>query len=715
MSRFQPRRTLITIAVAAAMAPMTFAAESESEPQVLSGITVYGETDGYNAPLAASSKTDTPLRDVPQSISVITRESIDDLNMQSIGDVVSYVPGVSMAQGEGNRETPIIRGSSSTGDFFLDGMRDDVQYYRDLYNIEQVEVLKGANGMMFGRGGVTGLINRVTKQANGEEIRSATLQGGSHGNKRASLDIGQSLTDTVAFRLNGVYEDSDSYRDDVLLKRYGVNPTMTIKASEATGFSIGLEYFHDERTADRGVSSFQGRPLKTRAGEFFGNPRLSPTDSTVKSATVLVEHRFSDNVLLRNRTRYADYSKFYQNVFPGAVNSTATSVSLSAYNNDTQRRNLFNQTDLMFSVATGSVQHKLLTGVELARQETQNFRETGYFDSVATGTQSVSVPLSNPRTDLPVSWRQSAGDADNDGTARIAALYLQDEIVLSPHWQILAGLRFDRFEVDLTNNRTSTTISNTDNLLSPRLALVYKPVESMSLYASYGMAYQPRAGEQLASLSATNASLDPEEFTNYELGAKWDALPGLALTAALFRIERDNIAVADPDIGQPGGPPAGTMILIKGQRNQGLELGATGSVTDKWSIIGAFTYQDAEVTQDQSTTVLEGARLGGVPKITASLWNRYDINPQWGVGLGIVGKDNILAATENLQNPANNVRLHGFTRFDAAVYYTFSERVRAQVNVENLTSKDYFQFAHSNTNVTPGSPRAVRATVTAWF
>src|SRR5690606_5878228 len=323
---------------------------ADEKPSVLPKIQVQEALDeeGYKPNVAQTAKTDTPLRDVPQSISVLTRQTLDDLNVQNIGDAVQYVPGVGMAQGEGNRETPVIRGNSSTGDLFLDGMRDDVQYYRDLYNIQQVEVLKGPNGALFGRGGVDGLINRVSKQAVFDPIRSFTLQFGSYDNKRVTADFGDALSDTVAFRVNGVYEDSESYRDDVTLERYGINPTMTFVAGENTTVTAGVEYFHDERTADRGVSSFQGRPLDTRRGEFFGDPDQSPVEATVKMANLFVEHYFNDDFVLRNRTRYGDYDKFYQNVFPGAVNTAAvgddapgTLVSIGAYNNATQRQNFF--------------------------------------------------------------------------------------------------------------------------------------------------------------------------------------------------------------------------------------------------------------------------------------------------------------------------------------------------------------------------------------
>jgi catecholate siderophore receptor len=646
---------------------------------------------------------------------VITRQSIEDLSMQNIGDAMAYVPGVSMAQGEGNRETPVIRGSSSTGDFFLDGMRDDVQYYRDLYNIEQVEVLRGPNGMLFGRGGVGGLINRVTKIADWEHVRGLTLQGGSNSNKRVAVDIGQGLNDSFALRTNAVYEDSDSYRDDVTLERYGVSPSLTFRAQDgATTVGVGLEYFHDERIADRGVSSYLGEPLDVDPETFMGDPDRSPTETTVKMANLMIEHRFSDSVLLRNRTRFADYDKFYQNVFPGAVNTSAvgdndpgTLVAMSAYNNDTQRQNFFNQTDLMFTADTGPVKHKLLTGIELGRQDTENFRNTGFFDSVAPGTTSVLVPISDPRTALPIDFRQSASDADNDSTADIAAVYVQDEIVFSKQWQLIAGLRYDSFDVELDNHRNGTSVESDDDLLSPRIALVHKPIEPLSLYASFSITNQPRAGDQLSSLTPTNASLDPEEFTNYEIGAKWDVLPGLALTAAVFRLERSNVAIPDPN------DPVNRSILVDGQQNQGFELGVAGSITEKWNVMAAYAYQDAEITRDQSATVLDGAKLAAVPEHTFSLWNRYDFTPIWGVGVGVIRKDEILAQTENIATPSSNVIVPDYTRVDAAVFCTLSETLRAQLNVENLFDEDYYEFAHNNTNITPGAPREFRLTLTA--
>jgi catecholate siderophore receptor len=649
-----------------------------------------------------ATKTDTALVDVPQAVTVITRELIDDQAMRSIGDVTRYVPGVGIAQGEGNRDTPVLRGNSTTADFFVDGVRDDVQYFRDLYNVDRVEVLKGPNAMIFGRGGSGGLINRVTKQARGHTLRELTLQAGSWDQYRATLDVGQAVSAALAFRLTGVYEDSGSYRDGVTLQRHGLNPTFAYVLAPATTLRFGYEYFHDERVADRGVPSFQGRPLPTAPSDFFGDQDQSPTWATVNTVYAILEHKFANGVSLRNHTRFSAYEKFYQNVFPGAVNATATTVALSAYNQGTDRENLFNQTDVEFTVDTGTVQHHLLAGLELARQETDNLRLTGYFTSVSPTTTSISVPVSNPRPTSPITFQPSATDANNHGVARTVAVYAQDQIRLLPQLQAVLGLRVEKFTVDFLNNRTAVTVDSADTLVSPRAGLLFKPADALSFYASYTMSYVPRAGEQLSSLSLTNRALDPEEFNNYEVGVKWDARPDLSFTASTYRLDRSNVVITDPT------DPT-RSLLVDGQRATGVELGVTGRLTKNWSIAGGYAYQDGEIKATQSATIVAGARLAQLPRHTLSLWNRYDLNRQLGAGIGAIYRDEIFTSTDN------TVKLPSFVRFDAALFYRFNDRLRAQLNVENILDRDYYASAHSNTNITPGSPRAFRFSVTTAF
>jgi catecholate siderophore receptor len=663
-------------------------------------VEVTGQIADRGQATVTATKTYTPLRDVPQAVTVITHATIAEQSMQSMADVVRYVPGIGMAQGEGNRDTAIFRGNSSTSDFFVDGVRDDVQYFRDLYNVERIEALKGPNAMIFGRGGAGGVINRATRQADWTSTHEATVQLGSFDNRRATIDIGQRLGSAAAARVTALYENSGSYRDGAELERYGINPTFAVSLTPSTVVRVGYEYFHDERTADRGIPSFQGTPFRTDPSTFFGDPAQSPTGVTVNALTAGLEHRFAGGLMLRNRTRFADYAKFYQNVYANnAVRDDGQSASIGAYNNATDRQNLFNQTDLNLMATTGAIRHTLLVGAEFGRQATDNLRHTGYFGEDLT---SVIVPVVAPRVTTPVAFRQSATDADNHGIAIASSVYAQDQIAFSRHLQAVVGLRYDNFQVDFRNNRTGALLTSEDHLLAPRAGFIVKPADSLSLYTSYSLAYVPRAGEQLSSLSLSTAALEPEQFRNYELGAKWDARPDLSLTAAIYRLDRTNVVIPDPV-----DPTRST--LVDGQRTSGLELGIMGRVTSAWRVMGAYAYQDGTITQDLSSTVHAGASLAQLPAHTFSLWNRYDFNRTWGAAVGVVHRGEMFASTDNA------VTLPGFTRADAAVFVNLTPRLRAQVNVENIFDEIYYASAHNNFNITPGSPRAVRVALTTSF
>ncbi|MBL8298414.1 MAG: TonB-dependent siderophore receptor [Rhodanobacteraceae bacterium] len=687
-----------------AYSPLALAQESAKESaekaETLDQVIVVGERQTYQIErTTTATKTDTPLRDVPQSITMIAEGLIDDRAMQNMADVVRYVPGVQMAQGEGHRDAPILRGNTSTADFFVNGLRDDVQYFRDLYNVERVEVLKGPSGMIFGRGGAGGLINRVTKQADWSDTRALNLTMGSWDNRRLTGDYNHALSDSAAFRVTGLYEDSGSYRDHVQLERWAVNPTLNFRASEATTFAFGYEHFEDDRTVDRGVPSFLGKPLQTDESTFFGQPDNSYAYTRVDALKATVTHVFGSGARLVNQTSYADYDKFYQNVFPGAYTAATNQVAISGYNNLTTRENLLNQTDLTFSAQTGSVGHEFLVGMELNRQETDNLRQTAFFPSVGANATSAVVTLPDTIYRGPVTFRPNATDADNHSLARTTAFYLQDQIEFSPQWQAILGARYDRFDADLLNHRNGSTVSSSDDLVSPRAGLIYKPQEDVSLYASYTIAYVPRAGEQLASLTASNRALDPEEFTNRELGLKWDIHQRLSATAAIYRLDRSNVAITDPN------NPA-QSLLVDGQRVQGVELGLAGQVTESWQVMAGYAYQESEV---QTPGSQNGNKLGQVPKHAFSLWNRYDFTPQWGVGLGAIHQDEVYVSTDNA------VVLPRFTRFDAAVFYAVNPNLRLQLNLENLSDKRYFASAHSNNNILPASPRTLRLGLNVHF
>jgi catecholate siderophore receptor len=682
---------------------------ASSEPAVTTLPTIQVTAGNTNRYAAASSstatKTNTLLRDVPQSITVITNELIKDQSVRSIGDAVRYVPGVGISQGEGNRDALVFRGNRSTGDFFTDGIRDDVEYYRDLYNMERIEVLKGANGMIFGRGGSGGVVNRVSKQANWNPVQEFTFQGGSFNQKRMTADVGYVINDKAAIRLNALFEDSDSFRDDVNMMRLGISPTVTIKPTQRTKIVASMERFNDHRTADRGITSFGGRPVDVSRSQFFGDPRRSHANVDVLAFNSLIEHKFESGITLQNRTNYATYDKLYQNVFAnGGLNGMTGLVSLGAYNNTTARENVFNQTNLLYSLNTGPIAHTLMAGIEVGRQETHNRRETGLFNN-NLATTSWFVPLSDPITHVPITFRTRDGGGDIDALNRsvvnVTSLYIQDQIEIIPQLHAIAGVRYDLFEVDFQQkNGLRDHLKTRDDLIAPRFGLIYKPITPVSIYASYSQAYVPRAGDQLTALNVTVETLKPEKFTTLETGVKWDIRPDLAFTAAVYQLDRTN--VINSIVG-------GQTFLSKGQRTEGVEVSLAGQITSNWNVMGGYAYQTGELTSDIFGVAKKGASVAELPRHTFSMWSRYDITPSIGVALGVIHRGSMYSSL------TNRVVLPDFTRVDAALFAQFSKRFRGQLNIENLFDAKYYASAQNDFNITPGSPIAVRASLIAGF
>ena len=647
--------------------------------------------------MSSATKTFTALRDIPQSISLTTKQQIADQNLTSIGDVVRYQPGITAHQGENNRDQVIIRGQSSSADFFIDGVRDDVQYYRDLYDLERVEILRGPNALVFGRGGGGGVINRVTKEADFTPAYIFTLVGGSFGDVRALFDVNRPINKKLAFRANGIAERSSSFRDSVSLHRYGFSPTLTFVPDSKTHITIGGELFRDRRTADRGITSFQGQPADVPISTYYGNPDDSRARANANLAAFSIDRQFG-NLLLRNRTHYGDYDRFYQNYVPGAVNNSKTLVTLTAYNNTTQRQNIFSQTDLVYYLSAGGIKHTLLGGFELGTQRTFNFRNTGYFTNTSS---SIQVPYDDPKTVVPVAFRQSLTDADNRVTAKIGSTYVQDQIELNRFLQVIAGARLDHFDLRFHNNRNNSDLRRIDNLVSPRLGLVVKPIAQLSLYGSYSVSFLPSSGDQFSSLTNITQQVKPERFTNYEIGAKWDIKPTFNLTTAVYRLDRTNTRSSDPN------DPT-RIIQTGGQRTNGFEMSMNGTVSRNWSVTGGYAYQNAFITS-ATISAAAGKQVAQVPHNSFSVWNKYQFLRRLSAGVGIIQRSDMFAGIDN------TVALPGYIRADAAVYYSFNERWRLQANIENLFDTRYFINADSNTNISPGSPRAVKITLNAKF
>ena len=674
-----------------------------------------GNSVGYIATrTTTATKTDTPLINVPQAVTVVTKQQVQDIGAQRLEDVVRYVPGVVWHQGEGNRDQVVIRGQSSTADFFVNGMRDDAQVFRDLYNAERIEILKGPNAMIFGRGGGGGVLNRVLKEADGVPVNEWRFQGGAYNNKRVSGDVGGKITDTFAARINGVFEDSSSYRDYFHMQRAGVNPTFTWTPTAQTKIKLSYEYFRDYRTGDRGIPSQNGVPYDRAApSTFFGNPALSNTPSTQNIVTALVDHTFDDGLNVRSQTRFADYKRFYQNVYPGSAVSASDTLTLSAYNNSNDRQNIGNQTDWTKKFSLGPTQHTFLFGTEFANQKSANARFSGFFTN-NNSTTSTAIPASNPVSWQNVDFRGQASDARNKTNLNISAAYVQDQIELTRWLQLVGGVRFEQFAFNYTNlnNGYTTTgfgplaagtgFSRTDNLVSPRGGVILKPVDNVSYYFSYAVSYLPASGDQFNGLTPGTAAAEPEKFVNKEVGVKWEITPRLTYTTALYELDRTNSRFPDP-------VNLGFFILNGATKTRGVEVTLGGYLTDQWQMTGGYAYTDARVVGATSATISAGNRVALVPYNTFSLWNRYDFTEMWGAGLGVIRSSNFFASSDD------TVLLPAYTRVDGAVFWKLNKTVKAQVNVENIFGAKYFPTADGNNNITPGSPRAARFVLTTSF
>ena len=678
-------------------------------------IIVTGKTDGYRAVETSSgTKTATPILDIPQSISVVTSDQIADQQIRSVADLVRYIPGSSAGQGEGNRDQVTLRGNNTSADFFVDGLRDDVQYFRSFYNVDRVEVFKGANAMIFGRGGGGGVINRVTKAAiTDRDLVAATLSADTFGSYYGAFDVNAGSS-RAALRVNGFYEHLDNHRDVYSGKRYALNPTVSAELG-ATKILLGYEYVRDNRVTDRGIpSAFAGTiaasasPLRGFRDTFFGLRGVNETGFTAHVVNFRSKTSLTPSLTLSTQALYGHYDKFYRNAFAAtAIGGTAAAptVGIEAYFEPTRRETLIGQANLEWHVSTGSIEHKILIGGEFTRQDTRSDRINGFFSATAptAANRRATVSLTDPLAIPPIFF--IAGPAANgnrkvDGNLDQASGYVQDQISLGDHVDLIGGLRYDRYENRIANLFTGAIVSRVDQLWSPRAGLVYKPVPEASIYLSYSKSYLPQGGDQFVTFDATNAALEPETFDNYEIGAKWNITPDLTFTTALYRLDRANTRAP--------GPVAGTIVQTGAQRSRGFELGLSGRITPNWTTSLGYAHTNAAIRETTSAAPA-GRRVGQVPRNQFSLWNRFDVTPRFGIGAGLYRQ------SRQFTTISNTTFLPAYTRIDAALFYKLTDRIEAQLNVENLTDKTYFPVAHNDNNISTGAPLNARFTLNAKF
>ena len=648
----------------------------------------------YNPPTATSAtKIEAPLRDIPQTVNVVPQSLLRDQAAQSIQDALKAVPGIGMSHGDGQRDQVTIRGFSAIADQFVDGLRDDALYFRDLSNIEQIEVLKGPASVLYGRGSSGGLINRITKKP-GTNLSEVGLTLGRWNQRRGEFDLARAPEDSiVSYRLTGAIERADSYRDQQFLDRKALAASVLIKPSTSTSVLLQADYLKDQRLTDFGIPAFKGRPVDVSPGTYYGAANARDVDvsgAEVKSVGATLDHRFNDSLSLRNAFRYYDYSLDRNNTLVGSVNEQAMTASLTRGNVQRDESGFFNQTELTHKVELGGMKHQLLYGLEFGRQS----KDLLSYSQPNVATVSLFKPVL-PVLPLRINGKPSA---DNHSIFNVASAYVQDLVSIAPQWKALAGVRYDRFEQETQERQPGKpNLNRTDTAWSPRVGLVYQPSSAWSYYASWSKSFQP-SGETFA-LAANNAQMAPEKTTSQEIGAKWELPDGKAsVTASLFKLERTNIKSVDPTTN--------TLVPLGVQRTNGLELTFAGEIAPSWQVWAGYAFLDGKMTSSpafEAGQPVQGKHSTLTPRHSANLW----VTKALGNGFGLGGGLNYVGA--RFANPGNTVTLPGYTTFDAMAYYRQGPW-DVQLKLNNLFDRRYIVAGHgssANLNL-PGAPRSAQ-------
>lgn len=692
--RFLSKSALAAILVSASLTAQSSGSEKTIQLDEVIAVGQYLQADQANA-----LKTPTPIIDVPQSLTIVTEDQMRLQGFSSIGDIIDYTPGVNTSQGEGHRDSVVFRGVRSTADFYIDGMRDDVQYYRSLYNVEQVEILRGPNALLFGRGGTGGILNRATKKAQiGETFTGYKGSIDTFGETQVQLDSNYAINENAAFRFNIHHDNLEGHRDFYNGDRIGFNPTLRFQFNNATTIDLSYEFADHERFIDRGIpTGTNGKPVKEFEDIVFGDPELNKHSLEAHIIKGSIQHQFSDDLKGRFNAFYADYDKMYQNFYASSYNqaSSPAVVTTDGYIDTTQRESIILSSDFVGEFETAGIEHTFVTGLEYMDTSNNNDRYNSFWSQTSDDNEifAIARPLNlrggvGVNSSGQVTTNNFSADLNDDTHADLTVFsaYFQDEIAISEMFDLVLGARFDSFDIDVFDAVANEKRSRKDQEISPRLGFIFKPKENISFYSSYSTSFIPKSGEQYASINGSNDRLDPDTYVNLEAGVKWDFAKGISLTAALFQVEESSPQVSDND------PSTKDVIDSK---ITGFEAQIQGWITDKWFLTAGYSYLDGEQEDRTGST---GLRPRELPEHMFSIWNNYSVTEKWGAGLGLIYQD------ESFINNGNTATLPSYFRVDAATHYQLTEKVRIQLNVENLTDELYFPNAHSTHQASVGAP-----------
>ncbi|MFQ4145483.1 TonB-dependent receptor [Chlorogloeopsis sp. ULAP02] len=668
-------------------------------------LVVTGEQDAYFVPEAsAATRTDTPIRDIPQSIQVIPRQVLEDQQVIRLTDAIRNVSGV--VEGDnfaGTVDNFNIRGFDFTSTF-RDGFRDTGDNLRELANIEQIEVLKGPASVLYGNAEPGGIINLVTKKPLNIPYYSGDFSVGSYSYYRSAIDLSGplNLDNTLLYRLNTAYENTGSFRDFVSSERFFFEPVFDLKLDDRTNLLFNVSYVNDERTFDQGIVAFGRGIADIPTSRFLGEPG---DERTVEEVNVgyRLEHRFNDNLTLRNAFRYTSNNSFDYRAQPLELDEETGELSRNFRSNNDYFDRYSLQTDLVSKFTTGSIGHTLLFGLDLARENRDGSQSRlpegltpsiNIFDPVYN---VISRPALSELTDVV---------RDGKSTTETLGVYLQDQIAFSDNFKLMLGGRFDIVDQNQFDRLSDTRTLQYDEAFTPRIGVVYQPIQPISLYASYSRSFAPNFAQR-----ADGTFLSPERGTQYEVGIKADLNQKLSATLAAYEITKTNIATTDPN------DPDGFSIPIGEQRSRGIELDISGEILPGWNIIAAYGYTNAEITESNDLRV--GSRVPKVPEHKASLWTTYQFLQGnlkgLGFGLGLYYLSDRVGGDIPSDDFDDTFTLPSYLRTDAAIFYR-QDNWRAAINIENLFGIRYIEsFNFGRNTVIPGAPFTVIGTISFEF
>jgi catecholate siderophore receptor len=729
--------THATISVASVMLSTTALAQG-SETN-LPTIEVQGDTGGgYQATSSTIPRLPVPLLDTPQTVNVVTQQVIQEQRVTTMEDALRYVPGITFSAGEGGQQGdgPIIRGFVARGDLFRDGIRDPGWYTRDLFNSDRVEVYKGPSAFAFGRGATGGAINTVTKLPTRANFVEATTTGSTGPGIRQDLDAG-GVWGNLAGRIQALYQDVDTpTRDDVWTKRWGVAPSAVFNISDQTTATVSYIYQGEQGAPDYGVTYLPqpafspltgalinpgyfggGRPvlpLPVPRTNWYGvptGPLRDLTETTTHIATAWLTHEFDNGIKVTNATRYIDNERYslptslrnvgnaanqlFANGATAGLPSFGYPVELMTVGRERRIREtdntyLVNQTDFVAKLDAGVMTHTLVGGLELTR-ETRNQDRLDICDQTvrACRTNVVFVdPFPSPVGGTPVLFKPIDTEATN------TAIFVSDQAKLSKYLELLVSLRYDHFATVYDDPNQALAVNRhlqrTDDMLSYRFGMVGHPTPNSSVYVAYGNSFNPSA-ELGVLANASVANLAPEQTVSLEAGAKVDVLDNrLSLTGAVFRIEKANLRITDPTDN--------TVSRLDGiARVDGIELGAVGKVTDRWSVFAGYSHLQSRVEKDPNLNEL-GRELPNTPEHNVTFWTTYDLTPQLTIGGGAIHQ------SFGFANITNVAYVPAFWKFDAMIAYRVTSNATLQLNVYNITDEFYYS-QYFGANAVPASGR----------